>query len=377
MIDRDREAIARVRLHLGTLHHGELAERLVARFGSAADVFTRPRRELVDIEGMTGRALERLLSAATARLAEGEVRRAEREGIRVLLSGREGWPPALIGLPQMPLVLFVRGGLEPRDTLSVGVIGSRRPSPYGMRQARRFAEALSGWGVAVVSGLARGIDGAAQQAALDAGGRTIAVLGSGLGRIYPPEHARLAARIVGGRGAVISEFPFDSAPRSFHFPQRNRLLSGLSALLLVIEAGERSGSLITVDWALRQGKSVWVLPGRIDQPQALGALKLLRDGASPALAPEDLAFELGVTAAAAGAEGKGAGSAAARTGSVASLPGPLGEGMARLFEEEDAWHADHIAARLEVEPSVLLAELARLEAEGHLLRDASGAYVRG
>ena len=360
-----------LRLHLATGSARDLGTRLIERFGSAARVFEQAPAELAAAAGLRPRALARLRSAGPARLAETELRRCEREGIRLLIRSTGVYPVALRDLPQMPLVLFSLGRLDEGDGRAVGIVGTRRPSPYGLRQARRFAARLAGWEVTVVSGLARGIDGTAQEAALAVGGRTVAVLGSGLGRIYPPEHRGLAERIVSrDLGAVVSEFPFDTPPRSYHFPQRNRVLSGLSLTLLVVEAGERSGSLITVDWALRQGRSVHVLPGRVDQPQAIGALKLLRDGAIPAIEPEDLRPELGLDLL---PEGK-AGTERARR---SALPGPLGARLVALFEEEDAWPADQLAERLGQEASGLMAELTRLELGGHLERAPDGAYVLG
>src|SRR5690606_15707736 len=147
-------------------------------------------------------------------------------------------PPQLASLDGMPPVLFGRGDWRPEDDLAIGIVGSRRATPYGIRQAVRFAEAFARRGVTVVSGLARGIDGAAQRSAIDAGGRTIAVLGAGLGRIYPPEHRGLAERIAAsGRGVVLTEHPWDAPPRAYHFPQRNRVISALSRVVLVVEAG--------------------------------------------------------------------------------------------------------------------------------------------
>jgi DNA processing protein len=268
----------------------------------------------------------------------------------------------------MPLVLFARGEWLDVDWPAIGIVGTRRPSAYGVRQAQRFASCAAARRVTVISGLARGVDAAAQTAALDSGGRTIAVLGSGLGRVYPPENRRLAETIAGaGNGAVVSEFPFLAPPRSFHFPQRNRLISGLSHLLLVIEAGARSGSLSTVEWALRQGRQVAALPGRVDQPQAIGALQLLRDGATPALEPDEI-LEM--------VQPGGADRLRKTCGDVptAAIDGPLARPLADLFAEEDSWHADQVAARLGIDPSSILAELTRLEIAGVLRQEPGGGY---
>ena len=363
------ERVALLRLHLAVGHRGDLAIDLLSRFGGAREVFRRRPAELAGIEGMTPRSLERLLAPEGGRLADEELRRSEREGVGLLFRGTSAYPEPLRELPEMPLVLFVRGEWQADDARALGVVGSRRPTPYGLRQARRFAGRLASWGVRVVSGLARGVDVAAQEAALESGGRALAVFGSGLGRVYPPEHRALARRIVSeGRGALLSEFPFETPPRSYHFPRRNRLLSGLSRLLLVVEAGERSGSLITADWALRQGRTVYVVPGRVDQPEGRGTLELLRDGAAPAIDPEDLRSELGLPVS---VEGEAAADSRARK----PLPGPLGVALDGLFAEEDRWTADRLAGRLGIEPSRLSVEIARLEVQGRLLRAADGAYV--
>ena len=368
------DPFALVRLHLATVDRGGLGQRLLERFGRASEVFRRPAGELSQVRGVTATILKRLNSTDAARQTEKEFRRCEREKIDILIQGTADYPSPLNELPEMPLVLFVRGCWESKDRRAVGIVGSRRPSPYGIRQAKRFAGRFAEWGVTVVSGLARGIDGVAQEEALENSGRTIAVFGCGLGRIYPPEHFRLAERIVSeSRGALLSEFSFKTPPRSHHFPQRNRLISGLSSTLFVVEAGEKSGSLITVDWALRQGRSVYVLPGRVDEAQAVGTLALLRDGAIPALKPEDLRAELGLPPSPATPESPSEGPTRSRQ---PAFPGPLGSLIEQLFLEADIWHADRLADRLRLEPSQVLLELARLEIEGYLERGPEGGYRR-
>jgi DNA processing protein len=366
--ESDRFSI--LRLHLATLYHGGMAQQLLTRFGSAEGVFQASEAELRPEIGRRRRTLDRLLEVRTARRAERELRRIEGEGIACLVRGEEGYPPWLAETPDAPFVLFCRGELVPDDELAVGAVGSRRPSAYAIRQAEHFAHVLAPLGVTVVSGLARGVDIASQRAAIDSGGRTLGILGSGLGEIYPPEHRPFVERIARDDvGAVLTEFPFDAAPKSYHFPQRNRVLSGLSRAILVVEAGEKSGSLITVRWALDQGKSVYVIPGRVDQQETIGGLKLLRDGAAVALGPEDLLEDLNLRVEP---------SAAKPTHEPARTPlgGALGEQLTSLFDEEDAWYADAIAHRIQGPPHRTLGELSRLELEGALTRDAGGAYRR-
>lgn len=190
----------------------------------------------------------------------------------------DGYPTWLRECPQAPAVLYVQGTLLPEDEAAVAVVGTRTPSYYGVAMAEQLAGDLARSGLTIISGLARGIDSIAHQAALKAGGRTIAVLGCGLAQIYPPEHAALAEAIA-RQGAVISEFPMEASPLARHFPWRNRLISWLSLGVLVVEASERSGSLITAEWAAEHNRLVFALPGNVLSGSARGTHGLIRDGA--------------------------------------------------------------------------------------------------
>lgn len=201
------------------------------------------------------------------------------------------YPDLLRWLPDPPPVLYVRGELLPEDGLAIAVVGSRRPSRYGQLMARRFGVELAEHGFTVVSGLARGIDGLAHQGALQAGGRTLAVLGSGVNRIYPAEHRRLYDAIR-GQGAVVSEFAFDTKPDRWNFPRRNRIISGLSLGVLVVEASDRSGSLHTAHHALEQGREVFAVPGRIDAESSRGTHRLIQGGAKLVTGIGDILDEL-------------------------------------------------------------------------------------
>lgn len=331
--------------------------------------------------------LEQILAPRAAEAAAAEIERTARAGARIVLQGRPGYPHPLLPLAEMPLVLYARGRVpecfdstgveEGAPVPAVAVVGSRHPTPYGSRQARRLAGGLVRRGFCVVSGLARGIDAEAHAAALEQGGFTVAVLGSGLGRMYPPDHEDLARRIVeSGQGALLTEFPISSTPMSFHFPMRNRILSGLSEAVLVVEAGEKSGSLITVRHALDQGKAVYVVPGRIG-PEAMGCLRLLAEGAAVALEPEDILPSV-VPAVLPSAPGPAGVASIAREseGRAGTGPSPMGAGLRALFEQEDAWHPDDMAERLQVPLPDLLAELSRLELDGTLRRLPGGWYAR-
>jgi DNA processing protein len=357
-----------LRFHIAFLYQPHVGQDLLDRLGDPGRALRLPADALEAIPGLAPQHRAALADPRIAVQAGSEIGRVERGEFAVLRRGLPGWPESLDGLPAMPFLLFVRGTVLPADSNAVGVVGSRRPSPYGLRQAARFAAGLAAAGITVVSGLARGIDAAAHRGALEAGGRTIAVLGSGLGRIYPGEHRDLARRVAGA-GAVLTEFPWDSAPRQFHFPHRNRILSALSRAVLVVEAGERSGSLITADWAAEQDREVFAVPGRVDAEEARGCLRLIQDGARLVADPEEIAEVLGVRPPKRPAGEEGPPVRGSRR--VRELPAHL----APLFDEEDAWHPDAVIGRLGRPPGEVLAELARLEALGVLSRLPSGAYV--
>lgn len=224
---------------------------------------------------------------------EREVMRLERLGARVLPRLHADYPARLRPLVDAPTVLFTRGEVSALHGPCVAIVGARAATEPARQTARRLGRDLSARGVTVVSGLARGIDAAAHEGALAGGGRTVAVMASGLDEIYPPEHRRLADRIAQKGGAILTEMPMGSPPRRAHFPLRNRLISGLSAGVLVVEARRRSGSLITVRHALSQGREVFVVPGAVEGPFAEGTNQLLREGARPVLSAHDVLEDLG------------------------------------------------------------------------------------
>jgi len=207
-------------------------------------------------------------------------------GVELIERGRSGYPPALEEIPDAPERLYVRGRLPERPC--VAVVGSRSATRYGLGLARAFGRALAEAGWPVASGLARGVDGAAHEAVSMAGGIGVAVLGCGPDLMYPPEHTGLAARLVGDGGAVVTEFPPGSRPEPWRFPLRNRIISGLSSVVVVVEASVDGGALITARRALEQGREVFAVPGDVDRSTAAGANLLIRDGAWPVLGPADL-----------------------------------------------------------------------------------------
>jgi DNA processing protein len=214
-------------------------------------------------------------------------------GMTVVTIRDPGYPPLLQAVADAPPILFVKGTLD--DAAAVAIVGSRRATAYGLAVAGRLAFDLASAGVVVVSGLARGIDGAAHRAALDGGGRTIAVLGSGLDIIYPPEHRRLA-EAVAAQGALVSEFPPGTPPLPSHFPRRNRVISGLSKAVVLVEGARDSGALVTAECALDQGREVFAVPGSIFSEHSRAPHGLLRDGARMAETADDILRDLGLPA---------------------------------------------------------------------------------
>ena len=223
--------------------------------------------------------------------AEGEYRNATRQGFRLLDLMAADYPRSLKMTVDPPLVLYIWGSLDEDDENSIALVGSRRASAYGMAVCHKLAAELARRGASIVSGMARGIDAVAHRAALEVGGRTIAVLGSGLNRIYPPEHRRLAEEI-SEKGAVISELPLASPPLPGHFPMRNRVIAGMTLGTVVVEAAERSGSLITARHALEQNREVFAVPGPIDSKTTTGVHRLIQDGAKLVTCVADVLDEL-------------------------------------------------------------------------------------
>ncbi len=244
--------------------------------------------------GLDRRSLENLLATRAHVDLEREVQRAAAAGVQVLTWEDPDYPQLLQEIPAPPPVLYVRGQLEPEDVWAVAVVGTRKASAYGREVTRRLVSELAHSGITVISGLARGIDGMAHRVALEAGGRTIAVLGCGADQIYPPEHRELAHQIV-AHGALVSEYPLGTPPEARNFPPRNRIISGLSLGVLITEAGRGSGALITAGYAAEQGRDVFAAPGSILAAGSAGTNRLIQDGAKMVLETADVLRELNLT----------------------------------------------------------------------------------
>jgi DNA processing protein len=271
------------------------------------------------------------------------------------------FPVALLAIPDCPPGLWYRGSLDALRVPCVAVVGSRAGSPVAVQTAAQLAAALASRGITIVSGLARGVDSAAHRGALRTG-RTVAVLGSGLHRVYPREHAPLVTEIA-ERGAVVSEHPPDTPPLAFHFPLRNRIISGLSRAVVVIEASEKSGSLITASCALDQGREVMAVPGNVLGGRNAGGHALIRDGARIVETADDVLAELGL----APEPGR-----TARTVAAAATADPL---LARMTPGQP-YDLDALVEAAGLEPVRVLARLAALELEGQVGRVGGGRFIR-
>lgn len=267
-------------------------QRLLARFDTAAAVFTARSHELKEVEGVGPKVCSAILAAAQSREAEQVLALCRQQNVQLLTQASSRYPHELREIPDPPGVLFLRGDLLPHDNLVIAIVGTRHATPYGKEQAERLAAGLSRAGFTIISGLARGIDAAAHQAALRAGGRTIGVLGSGVLNIYPPEHEELADEVA-RQGAILSEYPPHAPPISHAFPQRNRIVSGMSVGVVVVEAADRSGALISARHAMEQGRDVFAVPGRVDSRMSKGCHRLIRDGAKLVENVDDVLEELG------------------------------------------------------------------------------------
>ena len=282
-------------LHLVPGLGPRLTAALLERFGSAGAVRQASLAELQSVPHIGAKLAEEFHGQLRKVDVDAEIEHMARHDVSMLAKGQADYPARLAEIANPPPVLYIRGSLAPADARAVGVVGSRQCTAYGRRVAERLAGDLVRSGYTVISGLARGIDGAAHRGALAAGGRTIAVLAGGLSKIYPPEHADLAKEVQAA-GALLTEATMRQEPLPDMFPARNRIISGMSLGVVIIEAAEKSGALITARHALEQGREVFAVPGPIDSPASSGCLALLREGAKLVRGIDDVLEELGGTA---------------------------------------------------------------------------------
>lgn len=334
---------------------------LLERFGSAERAWNASRGELQSARLPT-KPLNALLQAREQLDLDLELRRVEESGFFVLTWSDEGYPDRLRETASPPPVLYLWGELDPADQWAVGVVGTRAMTSYGRAVAEELGRELGASGITLVSGMARGIDGAAHKAALEAGGRTLAVLGSGLDVIYPPEHRGLAEQIA-AQGAVITDYPLGTKPEPGNFPPRNRIISGLSLAVVVVEAGANSGALITANFAAEQGRDVFAVPGNINLPSSEGSNRLIRDGAHPLLNPEDVLEALNLELAV--------------RQEIVQQALPEDPTERRLLEtlSKEPTHIDDLGAQIGLPSSELAAALALLELKGQVRQVGGMKYV--
>jgi DNA processing protein len=339
--------------------------KLLEVFKEPQQILAAKRTELRKVEGIGSEVADQISNwKATIDLAA-ELQRVREFGATVIIQESSSYPKPLREIHAPPIVLYVWGELEERDHHAIGIIGARRTTHYGMESAKKLAYQLAYAGLTVVSGLARGIDTAAHQGALAAKGRTIAVIGSGLAKLYPPENAAVAEKIRAGNGAIVSEFSMEIEPDRQTFPMRNRIISGWSHGILVVEAGLNSGALITAAQALEQGRSVYAVPGHINAPSAMGSNRLIQQGAKLVMDASDILDDMQILLP----ETKPLPEAASR-----QLP-PLSEEERRIYDAIDASETpiDQIAAKCDLPSGVVSSTLLRLELK-RLVKQLPGKY---
>jgi DNA processing protein len=343
-------------------------KKLTTRFVDPTAAFSAALTELEQVEGLHRDAIDGIVAFSDWAEIDEEIERARDAGIAIVPFTNPNYPARLRTIADPPPFLYVKGNILTDDDKAVAIVGSRSASEYGRRVARDLARGLVSLGFTVVSGMARGIDGSAHESALQAGGRTIAVLGSGVERAYPAEHETLYRRI-GENGAVLSELPIGTRPLAFNFPARNRLISGLSLGVVVVEATEKSGSLITAPLAVEQGREVFAVPGEVGSSRSRGAHRLIRQGAKLVESVDDIIEEIAPQLL------DRTGSATQRAPRV--LPQNAGDATRTIFAllQENTLQVDQVIERTGMSAAQVLETLLDLELQG-LLRQLPGKIYR-
>ena len=349
-------------------------KRLIDAFGSPQQVFAASKIELLAVEGMVEDTAERISRHTPPDTVYKNIELCREKGISVITLTDPAYPRLLGELPDPPPYLYVMGGLQP-DAACIAIVGSRHPTGYGRSMAETLSRELADCGLHIVSGMARGIDTVAHQAALDAGGRTYAVLGSGLANIYPRENRSLAEKIA-GRGAVISEFPILSEPKGHHFPVRNRIISGMSVGTIVVEAAKKSGSLITARLAAEQGREVFAVPGSIQSFKSTGTHGLLKQGAklieNVADVLDEISHMINLTPVHSNENQKR--TADPETNSSPALD--TDESLVLRTLEDYPVHIDEIVRKTGLEPGKTAGVLLRLEMQGRITQEPGKYFVK-
>ncbi len=332
---------------------------LLDYFGEAQTAWDASADDLTQA-GLSSKLIDSLMELRNQGTLDAVWEKINKQGICVYTWEDDRYPRRLHEIDNPPPVLYIRGTLIDDDSWAVAVVGTRRMTSYGKQVAQEVAFGLASNGITIISGLARGIDAVAHRAALEAGGRTIAVLGSGVDRIYPPEHRQLASQIT-ANGAIISNYPPGTPPEGVNFPPRNRIISGLSKSVVVIEAGRQSGALITAAFAAEQGRDVFAVPGNIYAPQSVGANIQIQQGAIPLLDVQDVLETLNLALV---SEHKTA---------KAVLPADATE--ARLYEilDLEPMHVDEIRTKTDLPIDQVSATLTIMELKG-MVRQVGGMH---
>jgi len=339
--------------------------KLLQVFKEPQRILSAKRDELRRVEGIGNEVADQISNWESIVDLNAELNRVQAFDASVITQESPFYPKSLREIHAPPIVLYVWGELQERDQHAIGIIGARRTTHYGAESGKKLAYQLAYAGLTVISGLARGIDTAAHQGALAAKGRTIAAIGSGLSKLYPPENRGLAEKIRDGNGAIVSEFSMEIEPDRQTFPMRNRIISGWSHGVLVVEAGLNSGALITAAQALEQGRSVYAVPGHINAPSAMGSNRLIQQGAKLVMDANDILDDLQILLP----ETKPSPEAASRP-----LP-PLSDDERRVYDsiESSETAIDRIASRSNLPSATVSATLLRLELK-RLVRQLPGKY---
>ena len=341
-------------------------KKITARFADPAAVFRASAAELAEIEGLHREVIHSIANFNDWAEIDKEIQRARAAGIKMIPFSDAAYPASLRAIADPPPLLYVKGELRDNDSRAIAIVGSRSASDYGRRIARDLARGLASFGFTVVSGMARGIDGMAHESALQAGGRTLAVLGSGVDHAYPPEHEMLYRRI-SESGAVISELPMGARPIAFNFPARNRLISGLSLGVVVVEATEKSGSLITASLAAEQGREVFAVPGEAGASRSRGSHRLIRQGAKLVETVEDIIEEIAPQLSRRGD---------AAPASARSLPENSGPAARQIFAllKESSLQVDQVIEQTGLPAPQVLQVLLDLELQGFVCQTPGKIY---
>lgn len=336
---------------------------LEAYFGDLEKAWHAPEGHL-KAAGLDGKSVEGIVEARGGIDLAAELTKLKRNSVKVAAGNEPDYPARLKEIFDWPPLLYIRGDLLPEDDCALGVVGTRRASAYGRQAAEEIVRDLAQSRVTIVSGLARGIDAVAHRTAIDAGGRTLAVTGCGLDLVYPSEHLALARSIM-EHGALISEFPLGTKPKAEHFPQRNRIISGMSLGVLVVEAGDSSGALNTARWALEQNRDVFAVPGSIFSPASLGTNRLIQEGAKLVHSAADILEELNLSAT------------QGRQLDMKDLLQTVGETEALLLGalSREASHIDEVCRKTGLPISTISGALTLLELKGLVKQVGNMNYV--